>query len=299
MRPHSKTRSLTPNKRNENSLSSRVSHSDLKHSPDSNLKCPLDDPDLGIISENDHKVGLCLCQFCTCTSTSHICPSNKLQDAYPRSVYQTKYNQDFKIHQIEVPLRQEPKKYFPNSQPMDLRTTHQLDFQPYKLQINKSKSARSITPSLKFNSTTTYKKEYPNWGPHEVDYHKRFQPPLRSTELPFKEHSTYKNSFRSIDSDKVELYKTDIKNLSAYGSTFSLGPKDVKYDETTHKREFQDYSNSNLTSRVLIKANVSEPLKTAKTHFITSNQRTYGKSTPNLKDPRLTKLKLSSLMSMR
>ena len=297
MRPHSKTRSLTPKKLTEKPSPSKVSCSDLKRPQDNNVKCPLDDPNLGIISENDHKVGLCICQFCTCSS--HICPSNKLQNAYPRSVYKTKYNIDFKFPQVDVPLRQEPKKYVPNQQPMDLRTTNQLEYQPYKLQINKSKSARSVTPSMKLNSATTYNKEFPNWGPHEVDHYKRYQPPLRSTELPFQEHSTYKNSFKNIESDKVKLYKTDIRNLSAYGSKFSLGPKDVKYDETTHNREFQDYSRSNLTSRVLVKQNLKEPLNAAKMHFITSNQRTYVESTHNLKDPRLTKLKLSYVNSMR
>jgi len=297
MRSHSKTRSLTPNKPKARSASRNNSRIESSSTKDSNSKCPLSDPELGIISENDHRVGLCLCQFCTCSE--HICPSFKLQDAYPQSFYQTKYKLDYKPHELNPPLRQEQKRYIPNNQPMDLRTTHQTVYQPYTLQIKRSQSARSITPTLKLCNTTTYKKEFPNWGPHDVDHYKRFQPPLRSTELPFQEHSTYKNSFKSIDSDKIELYKTDIRNLSAYGSRISLGPKDVKYNETTNRREFKDYSSTNLTTRVKPKTIPTEPLNVANVHFTTSNQTTYRDSRSNFKDPRLTRMKLSGMLTSR
>lgn len=297
MRSQSKSRSLTPNNLKASSKSSPNSRIDPNSAQDSSSQCPLSDPELGIISENDHRVGICLCQFCTCSK--HICPSSKLRDAYPRSFYQTKYKLDYKPQEPNQPLRKEQKRYTPNNQPMDLRTTHQIDYKPYQLQVKRSSSARSITPTLKFCNSTTYKKEFPNWGPHDVDYYKQFQPPLRSTELPFQGHSTYRNSFKNFDSDKLELYKTDIRNLSACGSRISLGPKDVKYDETTNRREYQDYSSTNLTTRVRPKTSPAEPLNVAKIHFTTSNQSTYRDSTPNFKDPRLTRLKLSGMLTSR
>ena len=50
-----------------------------------------------------------------------------------------------------------------------------------------------------------YSIEYVNWGPSTFSHEKRFQPPARSTEIPFQGSSSYQNSFTQIDPHQADL----------------------------------------------------------------------------------------------
>jgi hypothetical protein len=259
--------------------------------------CPLNDKNIGIISENDHRVGLCLCQYCTCGN--HICHSTKPAEPYPSSTFKTKYRENFKRYSFDRPLRNEPRRYVPNKLSMDLETTNQREFKPFKLDYHKTEPSRSLTPTANGVSITTYKNEFPDWGPNYVEYHKRFHPPVRSTELQFTGRSSYRDSFKTHDQHLQELYKTDITRLNAFGSTFQLGPKERFRDETTHKREFADFSKIDVNASIKVRAAPAVLNSTSKTHFKTTNQKTFTQKSNEVKDPRLMKTLLSNTFSGR
>ena len=254
--------------------------------------CPLSDQDIGIISENDHRVGLCLCQYCTCGN--HMCPSTKLYEPYPLSSFKTKYQENFKKYRFDRPLRNEPKKYVPNKLSMDFETTNQREFKPFKIEYQKAQESRSLTPTANGATITTYKNEFPDWGPNYVEYHKRFHPPVRSTELQFVGRSSYRDTFKTSDPYLQDLYKTDISKLNAFGSTLQLGPKEKFRDETTHKREFADYSKIDVNASIKVRAAPAVISNNSKSHFKTTHQKTFTPKSNGMKDPRLMKTFLSS-----
>ena len=121
--------------------------------------CPLSDPSIGIISENDHRVGLCLCKFCECGS--HKCFKMSAA-ACPKSSFSSKYQRDYQKTQFDVPLRIEKKLYRPNTAKMDLTTTNQVE---YIARIPTPEVSKSISLSPKkqeISKITAYASDYPN-----------------------------------------------------------------------------------------------------------------------------------------
>lgn len=60
---------------------------------------------------------------------------------------------------------------------------------------------------------------------------------MRSTELRFLGGTQYGNSFKPFEKDKVDLYKSKISDLDAFGSKIKIGVNNQFNPETTHRRE--------------------------------------------------------------
>ena len=133
-------------------------------------QCPLSDPSIGIISENDHRVGLCLCRYCDCGT--HKCYKETI-NFYPKSTFSTKYQHDYQKNQFDVPLKVEQTRYRPNTAKMDLTTTNQIEYKQCPPTPEVSKSI-SLSPHKKeITKITAYASDYPDWGPIKVNYEKR------------------------------------------------------------------------------------------------------------------------------
>ena len=244
--------------------------------------CPLFDPNIGIISENDHRVGLCLCRFCDCGE--HTCSKNVNPNT--KSTFNTKYMQDFQKSQFDVPLKNEPKLYRPNTAKMDFTTTNQIEYQKRIPTPEVSRSV-SMTPYKgDLARVTAYSSDYPDWGPVQVSREKTWHPPVRSVDLGFQGDSSYKNTFKEFDKDQIDLYKTDISSLNAFHSKFSLAPKQRLSMQTTYSEKMKNYSENGLNGRVVVKATPLTPAPATNGHFTTTFQDSYKPSTPHCKDPR-------------
>ena len=77
--------------------------------------CPLGDPEIGIITENDHRVGLCLCKYCICGK--HLCPSLPPRSYLP---YRSNYQVNYSPKKFDKPLRMPRTLYKRNALKMDL-----------------------------------------------------------------------------------------------------------------------------------------------------------------------------------
>ena len=255
-------------------------------------KCPVADPKLGIISENDHRVGLCLCKFCECGQ--HICPNPLSKDFYPSSTFTTKYKSDYKKAAFDVPLRVEHKTYQPNSFKMDLRTTNQEDFQPFSVSPKKNEHHYYLN-TLKTSSPvrSNYAHDFVDWGPNNVQIEKRFHPPFRTQEIPFRGQSSYQQSFRTMDPQIIELYKTNIADIEAKNSTISIGPKDKPSFRTTYTDKMQDYSKNSLNRIVKVNPVPQEVISTSPQQFKTTSNTFYQVKSPETKDPHRVRLALN------
>ena len=145
--------------------------------------CPLSDPNLGIIPENDHRVGLCLCRFCTCNT--HICKANKPPGPYLSSTFSTKYKREYRSKDFDVSLRGEPQRYTPNTQKMDFVTSNSQFYSPIKPEKRKMTPTIPRRTQRELLERTSYANDYPNWGPYMVVREKTWHPPVRLTDIPF------------------------------------------------------------------------------------------------------------------
>ena len=121
--------------------------------------CLLSDPNLGIISENDHKVGLCLCRYCNCGE--HKCYKESA-NLYPKSSFSSKYQHDYQRNLFDVPLKVEHQRYKPNKGKMDFVTTNNAEYRYY---IPTPEVTRSISLSpnkQELTKITGYASDYPD-----------------------------------------------------------------------------------------------------------------------------------------
>ena len=255
--------------------------------------CPLADPSLDIVPINSHQVGGCLCQFCTCGK--HLCPSMKTKEPFPRGTFTTKYMADYKKIRFESPVKPEPRLYRPNKQPMDLATTNKEDFQNLKVKPATAIKPQDHTWPSKpgISSSTVNSYNYPNWGTNSISHEKRWHPPVRTTEIPFKGKSSYSRSFSPILPNETAPYKTNYFESTAYQNNFKLGPNTGFDDRTTYSDKMKNYSNTGLNSRIKVRAPKAEVLQATPSHFSTTMNSFY--KAPNHKiDPRQLKIKLES-----
>lgn len=246
-------------------------------------RCPLSDPSIGIISENDHKVGLCLCKYCDCGL--HKC-SSRYSNLYPKSAYSSKYQHDYQRSQFDVPLKADPKLYIRNTAKMDLTTTNQVEYQRRAPTPEVSRSFTLSPQKKEIAKITAYASDYPDWGPTLVNHEKTWHPPVRSVDLTFAGKSSYKGQFHEFDQSQIDLYRTEITQANPSGSTFALAPKDRLYDKTTYSEKMKDYSTSGLNSIVCVRASPMTPTPATPVHFRTTFQEHYKSHTPVSKDPR-------------
>ena len=122
--------------------------------------CPVSDPSLRIISENDHRVGMCICKFCECGQ--HICPNPLIKELYPSSTFTSKYKADYKKGDFDLPLKPEPKAYRPSTFKMDLRTTNQEDFKPFSVSPKKSEYRQILPAKLNSPKRSAYCNDFLN-----------------------------------------------------------------------------------------------------------------------------------------
>lgn len=212
------------------------------------VDCPLDNPNLGIISENDHLVGNCLCQFCKCGK--HICPKDRhLTGKYLSDSFKTSYSRHYKKSRFDVPYNVKPIPYKPNRMKMDFTTTNSIAYQPYSPISASKKGGSSYSPSkITLFSTTAYSYNFPNWGKQKINYEKGWHAPVRSVEIPFRGESSYSREFIKIDPKKVHNFNT--KNFDAVQSHISISPRDSFNPRTTYNEKMADYSRTKLNTHV-------------------------------------------------
>ena len=124
--------------------------------------CPLNSPNIGLISENDHRVRMCLCPLCTCGK--HICPSKAIQDPYPTSIYNSQYMANFDPKPRDQPILIKYQGNFFPSKPFDFETTNEDNYKPHSVNntSNISKYSPSSPPKTAFYAKSSYANNFLN-----------------------------------------------------------------------------------------------------------------------------------------
>jgi hypothetical protein len=254
--------------------------------------CPLSNPKIDIIPENDHLVGVCFCEYCKCGK--HICTKNRHRTSqYLSDSFSTSYSRQYQRMKFDTPYIVHPTPYQPNTQKMDFVTTNSAHFPAYPAKpVERRKPASQIRSKTSLFSTTAYNYHYPNWGKQEINYEKGWHAPVRSTEIPFRGETSYSRQFLKLDLKKAK--DLDPKKFTACQTKISISPKAEFNPRTTYNELMVDYSKNKMNTHVRIE--VPKPVFTPSTpnQYITSMDRSYKPSTASYIDPRKMKLRLMS-----
>ena len=242
-------------------------------------QCILSDPEVGIVTENDHKVGKCLCSLCTCGQ--HVCPRLPL----PRfRTYDTSYKRSYRRLKTEVVKKAGPYLPFYNSPGrMETKTSMQMDYQSPKLPAPVRLSrVQSSSPKFNFIGTSSYSVDYPDWGPAVPTHEKRPIIPSRLRDVKFVGASTYSRHYIPSTGS------FEPSRLSPIGNRGLVGLTQLPVDSsTTHQRVYQqlDASFHQLNPRVRPKPEQPLRLATPPCHHVTTHAAAYRKVFTDPKDP--------------
>lgn len=120
--------------------------------------CPVSDTSIGIITDNDHRNGLCLCRFCDCGW--HVCPFDPSPELFLKSTFKTNYQDNYKISGFDVPLRPIHKLYHPNKADHYLMTTNQEFYIPHLIKPQTALEKPKYEKKGDFNAKTTHMDEF-------------------------------------------------------------------------------------------------------------------------------------------
>lgn len=159
--------------------------------------CPLNDPELPIVTENEHKLGHCYCHHCNCKR--HVCPGERAKVKTASSGWFSQYKQEFRKKAIKrdcpfVPNRNSPLQ---KGEWRDtLKSVSQItynSFSPTKQESCKPKPSKN--PS-KFTGKTSYKHDYINFKAEKVESISPTRPYRGYMVKPWESESIYKSTYK-------------------------------------------------------------------------------------------------------
>ncbi|CAG9330492.1 unnamed protein product [Blepharisma stoltei] len=194
--------------------------------------CLLDDPDLGIVTENDHNVGLCLCHKCTCGK--HKCPSRKIFRQIPIKL-QSSYNSEYQY--IKIPSykvnRSFDSCYSLSKYPFNSNSSYRLEYKEHQISPIKFTKKKYNPNIAKLDTRSTYKVSYKNYSPLKERSFSPYPHNLHSDELKFNDLTTYGSSYKEKEYLAPKRSKSSLRLGVFMDADFS--------EPSTHRRDFQDF----------------------------------------------------------
>lgn len=200
--------------------------------------CPLDNPELPIVTENEHKLGHCYCHHCKCKL--HVCPGERAKVRTASSGWFSQYKQEFRK---KVAKRDHPFvaiRYSPIQKGEwkdTLKSVSQLAYNPFSPTKQEScKPKQTSTPS-KFTAKTSYEHDYINFKAEKVKSVSPIRPYRGYMVKPWESESIYKSTFKSLNSPANSIKKgiqhqhKSLKNL--------ITPEPHSIFDTTSKLHFK------------------------------------------------------------
>lgn len=200
--------------------------------------CVLNDDDMPPIAEMDHLTRRCLCYLCTCST--HECPGDKYLNKYTASsafttIYKKDYKRKFLSNYNEA--RRTFEEYRSTCLPMELKTTNQVEYRPFKIEQVESAVSDIPQSNLRFTGKSFYSTEFPNWGPSYVEHEKEHFLPYRGKGLKLDVRTTYGSDFKgSRDQSRESAFAS-----AGSASMYSTGPISVSnqfYGESISKSAY-------------------------------------------------------------
>lgn len=249
--------------------------------------CLLDDPDLGLITDNEHKLGMCLCEQCSCGS--HQCPFIRPGKEISKSVYRSTYMTQYRGRKSpkSTPLVRQGQLGIIKAR-MEHQSVNQAAYRPYEIKSQVRLSPTVVKPQTKFISNSSYRQNFLSWSPVETfglsteATGGKYSPVTRPPDQKFSGESTYKTEFtkKLPGTRSVSVVHQQNKNLLDMSYKSPL--------QTTSQSHFRSVS-SNLRgpSYVNIKPNVD--LEVPCSIYETESHRAFQRHRSFFKDPRALK----------
>ena len=242
-------------------------------------ECPLNHKEIGLVAENDHLVGHCLCSLCTCTK--HICPGSYFHEPYPKCIYKSQYKTNFSQKVLKPVAKFKHMSNFLPMQPVDLETTNHHFYKPPKsLSRPESTCSRperpaSTAPKVNFELSSTYASSYKGWSVDPFPIMKQVHINHLKKDCRLDGKTVYSNSFLNRKNKNIKnpspYYNPNIKMSTTSQIGFSY-PK-----ETTQRKEFKDYSRVVKRPRVFLCKERMPRLTPTASQYITTNKQDYRK----------------------
>lgn len=167
-------------------------------------------------------------------------------------------------------------------------------YKPHLIKVELTKEPPVNPKRVEFRHRTTSSDDFPNWGKQKVNIEKRWDPPVRSTELPFKGNSSYRKSYQPSSKQEIEALKTDFTTTSAFMTSFSLAPRDKLMDTTTYSDTMKEYPQTILNTQIKVIPHKFHSKKAIPGVYRTTSNSFYDAKVPDNKDPRQIKYALLS-----
>ena len=246
--------------------------------------CPLNSPNIGLISENDHRTRNCLCPICTCGK--HICPSKAIQDPYPSSIFNSHYMNNY---QSRSPQRTEIPRNRGNFIPavsFDFETTNEECYKPHAISVisgSPAKSSPLSPPRTAFCAKSSYATNFVNWGPGINQIVKPKPINHTSNEIKLRQNTSYRDNYSPIGHDDAISARPETVKKS--GNTH-IDPQAKFFKDTTNRKEFIDFSRVYNKEKGYKKDRLIPIMKSVDSHYVSTAKNDY-KDTTNELDHRL------------
>lgn len=256
-----------------------------KRSKSSTRACILKKPEVGVVSENDHRVGLCLCKLCSCGN--HICPSLKLPETSPISAYASNYKREYRKKQADQVIHPYQKPYRRQEHQFDGLTTMARDFTSFKVEREPEPRAKSAGLNVPFAAKTSYSLNFPNWGPSATNYERRYNERHQDPKLRAESRTAYRETFKEPSKSLANDKKAYQSFMNATTCSINLKSSDQPLEDiTSYNRTFNVESTSPVNFRVQVKSRERDSLAITSGHFRTTHRDEFIKR-PTYNDPRL------------
>lgn len=250
-------------------------------------QCLLDRSDLSIVSENDHRVGLCLCKYCSCGL--HKCAYVSRRKASVPLV--TSYQTSYRGKQAGKRENRQRDLYAPNPHKMDLETTNQREYRPFAVEYKSNESQRPEASSVHFTARSSYAAEYPNWGAIDAVQEHSPKYPVRGSEVRFQGSSTYKRTFNRPDS----AVSARTRSSQSRSTLLFSGYEGV--DQSTAQRTYIPPSSIHMSATVHRPKEEYVQVAASPYHFTSKSRTDFKPPSAGLLDPHLVRKNISMYLA--
>lgn len=208
------------------------------------IECPLNDTELPIVTEHEHKVGHCFCHHCKCGQ--HACPGTMRKIKTSSSGWFSQYKQEYRKKYCKQEKPFVPKDCSPflkGSYKHTLLTMNQVDYlpsSPEKHEISKPAPSKSC---CKFSGKTIYNQDFTNQKSQNTKHSSPHLPYRGYMIKPWESESIYRSTYKSHNPETQT--KTPQPHYKSLKSLITPNPQSVF--DTTNKKSFTKLRSSTPT----------------------------------------------------
>ena len=157
-----------------------------------------------------------------------------------------------------------------------METEYRKKYSGFTVECVQVTQSISPQPAFKFEGTSQYNRDFPNWGPTDYHHIKRPVHPVHDTKLKFSGKSSYEQFYQPVKTEEV-IKKT--KSVASKGKKFAVPL------QSSSQRDYQKISNDHFPNHEHKKVEEYMPLNYNPHQFKSTANASYANSVKHIKDP--------------